>query len=403
VRRAVPVFVGGRESGGDNARVERTLHWWIVRAVVLVVVAVSTFTLPYGPTRNLVSEIVAIVVAVLALALCTASERSPAARARLAGVLPFAAAAMAVTSGLASLTSSGGPFILLATMATMWAGDEWSLAVAGTITGVAVAVVASVAGGFRVSAWDELGYPVVLCAGLLLGRLLRGYRTQVEQSAELLAKAEELRKEQGRVATLDERNRIAREIHDVLAHSLGALGVQIQAAQAVLTDQRDVERAVELLGQARRMASEGLQETRRALGALRNDTPPLPEGLADLSAAHERRYRAPVRLEVRGTPRLLSADAGLALTRTAQEALVNSAKHAPHQPVEVRLDFGDSRTALTVTNQLCECDHDGDHTLETADGGYGLTGMRERLRLLDGSLDAGPENGSWIVSADVPQ
>ena len=105
---------------------------------------------------------------------------------------------------------------------------------------------------------------------------------------------------------------------------------------------------------------------------------------------------------VTGAPRSLSADAGLALTRTAQESLVNTAKHAPHQPVQVRLDYDESRTALTVVSRLSSPDN-GHPALETVNGGYGLTGMRERLLLLNGSLQAGPCDGSWIVTAQVPQ
>ena len=121
---------------------------------------------------------------------------------------------------------------------------------------------------FGIPAWELLFYPLTLILGLLFGRLERSYRLQAEQSAALLANAEQLRQEQSRSATLDERNRIAREIHDLLAHSLGSLAVQIQAAQAVLTDQQDIDRAVELLGSARRTATEGLNETRRAVHAL---------------------------------------------------------------------------------------------------------------------------------------
>jgi signal transduction histidine kinase len=246
------------------------------------------------------------------------------------------------------------------------------------------------------------GYPLITVLGLLLGRLIRGYRVQAEQSAALMANSEHLHQEQRRAAALDERNRIAREIHDVLAHSLGSLGVQIQAAQAVLTDQRDVDKAVELLRQARRAATDGLNETRRALHALRVDTPPLAEALADLSANHGRHHGARVSFQVTGERRSLSADADLALTRTAQEALVNAAKHAGHQPVEVRLDYEESRTTLTVVNHRAD-DGAGSSTLETANGGYGLSGLRERLLLIDGSLHAGPGSGEWVVNAQVPQ
>ena len=385
----------------DTGLVLQKLNW-AAASVALAVVAVSTFTQPFGRTRNAASEITAFAVAVLTLALWAACDRSPAARARFARLLPFAWGAMAVTCGCAALTSSGGPFSLLATMATVGAANAFSLTVASSVTGAGVLAVVTVGLAFGVPAWKVSFYPLTLLLGMLLGRLERGYRLQAEQSAALLANAEQIRSEQNRSATLDERNRIAREIHDLLAHSLGALGVQIQAAQAVLTDQRDIDRAVDLLGHARRMATDGLNETRRALQALHTGTPPLPEALAGLSASHQRRYGAPVRFDVTGPPRSLSADAGLALTRAAQESLVNTAKYAPHQPVEIRLYYHEGRTALTVVSPLPD-PADGHPVLETVNGGYGLAGMRERLLLIDGSLDAGPDSGNWVVTAQVPQ
>jgi signal transduction histidine kinase len=206
------------------------------------------------------------------------------------------------------------------------------------------------------------------------------------------------------VAALDERARIAREIHDVLAHSLGALGLHIQAAQAVLTRQHDEVQAVELLGQARRLAADGLNETRRAVHALRGETRPLPDGLAELSADHQRRHGARVTFEVSGEPRPLPPDAALALTRTTQEALVNAAKHAPHQPVGIRLDYAGAHTSLAVTNHLGE-DALGGHGpgLATVNGGYGLAGMRERLLLVKGTLSAGQNGSDWVVMAKVPR
>ncbi len=377
---------------------------WAVRVVALVVVGMSALTAPFGPTHNLVAEAVAFGVATLTMALWALSERSSTMGPRLTGLLPYAATAMAATSGLAALTTNGGPFILLGAMATVWAGDTFTLGLAGAITAAGIVTVDSVGAGFRVPTWDLLGYPVILVAGLLIGRLLRDYRAQAEQSNELLAKADQLQAEQGRAAALDERTRIAREIHDVLAHSLGALGMQIQTAQVVLADQGDVSRALELLGRARHLVSEGLNETRRAINALRSDTSPLPEGLAQLSANHQQHYRVPVHFTLTGTPRLLSTDAGLALTRAAQEALVNTAKHAPREPVEVSLDFQESRTVLTVTNRLHHHARDlAPSALETVNGGYGLGGMRERLLLLDGTLSAGIEDGSWVVRAEMPQ
>ena len=255
-----------------------------------------------------------------------------------------------------------------------------------------------IAGG---SATGAFGLPLLLAVGLLAGFNRRSYRVQTEQNAALHEQAEQLRAEQRQVAVLDERTRIAREIHDVLAHSLGALGIQIQAARALLTDHQDVERATEVLSVAQRMASDGLTETRRAVHALRTDTVELDEELTRMTATHEQLHSAAVALAVEGAPRPLPADQTLALVRTAQESLTNAAKHAPHRPVSLTLTYGDDDVTLTIANPLGTAEADGFATL---DGGYGLTGMRERLLLLGGTLTAGPADGErWTVTARVPR
>jgi signal transduction histidine kinase len=391
-------------SDAGVVQVLRTPAWvgWVAPVLSLIVVAASTFPAPHGPTRNLVNEIVAFTVSVVTMGMWRASEHSPALRSRLAPVLPWSAGVMVVTSGWASLSNNGGPFSILSSAATVGAGAMFGFGVASAVTGAGVVAVMAAGLAYDVGTFGTFGYPLIMVLGLLFGRLVRGYRIQADQSATLMANLERLQAEQQRSAALDERNRIAREIHDVLAHSLGSLGVQIQAAQAVLTDQRDIDRAVELLKQARRAATDGLTETRRALHALRSDTPPLVDALADLSTNHRRHYGADVGFEASGDPRLLSFDAGLALTRTTQEALVNAAKHAPHQPIRVRLDYDEDATTLTVAN-LLSSDVNDRPTLETANGGYGLAGLRERLLLIDGTLSAGRLDGNWVVTARVPQ
>jgi signal transduction histidine kinase len=124
--------------------------------------------------------------------------------------------------------------------------------------------------------------------------------------------------------------------------------------------------------------------------------------IAELGARHRRQFGTQVSFEVTGEQRSLAADVDLALTRAAQEALVNAAKHAPHQPVQVRLNYDQERTTLTVVNELS---HDAARrpSLETVNGGYGLVGMRERLLLLDGSLGANLDHDTWVVTAQVPQ
>lgn len=374
-----------------------------VRAALLVIVAVITFKHPWPGGGHIAVLSAAVAAATAQLVLWAPADLRAQARLPYAFLLPYALAAVAVTCGMAAGTPTGGELMVQAVLAAVMAGSDTSLAAGLCVTGAGILGCELTWLWFGASVIATLEHPAILIVAWIVGRNLRDRQVQAEQSAALLAKADQLREEQAKVAALDERARIAREIHDVLAHSLGALGLHIQAAQAVLTKQHDEERALELLGQARRMATDGLNETRRAVHALRGETRLLPEGLAELSAEHRHRHGARVTFEVSGEPRPLPPDAGLALTRTAQEALVNSAKHAPHQPVDIRLDFSDAHTSLAVTNRLGEDTRaERGPELATVNGGYGLAGLRERLLLVGGTLSAGRNGSDWDVVARVP-
>jgi signal transduction histidine kinase len=379
-----------------------------VRAILLVIVGVLTFRQPWPGAGNISVVIQAFAAATVQLVLWAPADLSASVRLPYACLLPFALGVVVVTCSMAAATPTGGELEVQAFIAAMMAASDTSLT-AGLIVVGAGALACEVMGLLGATASATLEHPALLLVAWILGRNLRTHQMQAEQSAALLAKADQLREEQAKVAALDERARIAREIHDVLAHSLGALGLHIQAAQAVLTRQHDEAQAVELLGQARRLAADGLNETRRAVHALRGETRPLPDGLAELSADHQRRHGARVTFEVSGEPRPLPPDAGLALTRAAQEALVNAAKHAPHQPVGIRLDYAGAQTSLAVTNHLGEggCGEggcgEGGPGLATVNGGYGLAGMRERLLLVDGTLSADRDGSDWVVTAKVPR
>ncbi len=324
--------------------------------------------------------------------------------------MPIALAVMAAASGVAGVTAGGGQsLVAFAAVATVAAGAEIELpsALVVAAAGILPIWIAGIATGAGLG--TLLGYPLLIGACLSLGRNRRSYRVQAEQSAALLEQYERLRAEQRRADVLDERTRIAREIHDVLAHSLGALGIQIQAAKAVLTDHRDIDRAVEVLSTAQRMAADGLTETRRAVHALRVDSLPLGDELAAVVETHRQRYQVPVTFETSGAARPLPPDASLALLRTVQEALVNAAKHAPGEPIAVRLDYGQGDVRLSVVNHLNGARPPSSGAGDTngargpsSVGGYGLTGMRERLRLLNGTLLAGPRDAEWAVTAELP-
>jgi signal transduction histidine kinase len=308
----------------------------------------------------------------------------------------------AVTGAAAASGWDGGTALLIfAVVAAMQAGSDADLQPALAVTAAGILAV-EVSGLTFSTYWAALlGYPLVIASGLLIGRNRGAFRLQAEQLTALLAQRERLEAEQRRADLLDERTRIAREIHDVLAHSIGALGIQIQAARSVLTDYGDIDRAVELLTAAQRMAGEGLTETRRAVHALRSDTLPLAEELAKATSTYGERYHVSVSLDTEGAPRPVLAEATVALLRVAQEALVNAAKHGAGKPVTVRLDFDAAGVRLTVRNEV-DAVAPRAVELSTVNAGYGLTGMRERLRLLGGTLEAGRDGTGWVVTAQVP-
>ena len=344
--------------------------------------------------------------AVLGLAMLawTVLDASPAAAARYpAWALPVARGVIAFASGFAAGAGGGGSaMVVFAFVAAMAAAVNSDLAAAVAVTAAGILAIEVSGLAFGQSYGTLLGLPAIVLAGLVIGRNWGAYRVQAEQAAALLAQREQLQAEQRRADLLDERARIAREIHDVLAHSLGALGIQIQAARLVL--HKDADQASDLLAAAQLMAAEGLVETRRAVQALRTDTLPLDEELALITDTHAQRYHVPVSYDTGGVLAALAPDATLALLRIAQEALVNAAKHAAGQPVAVRLDYGDADVRLTVRNDLPPgADTRQPADVSTVNGGYGLTGMHERLRLLNGTLEAGRRDGQWIVTAELPR
>jgi signal transduction histidine kinase len=383
-----------------------TRLFWLIRFTGFTVVGILALINPPGPgpdqLRDRVIQIACFAVVGLALVAWLLVEEFP--RYHRRG-LPIALCVTAAASGVAAVTAGGGQgLVAFAAVAAVAAGAE--IDPPADIT-AGLAVVAAgilpiwIAGSIVGSDLGTLaGYPLLILACFSLGRNRRSYRVQAEQSAALLEQYERLRAEQRRADVLDERTRIAREIHDVLAHSLGALGIQIQAAKAMLTDHRDVDRAVEALSTAQRMAADGLTETRRAVHALRVDTLPLAAELDAVVNTHRQRYQVPVTFETSGAARALPPDASLALLRTTQEALVNAAKHAPGENIDVRLDYGERDVRLTVVNHL-NGTAPAVHGPSSA-GGYGLTGMRERLRLLNGTLAAGPRDQEWAVTAELP-
>jgi signal transduction histidine kinase len=220
------------------------------------------------------------------------------------------------------------------------------------------------------------------------------------QAELLLAQTQRSHEEQLRAARLEESTRIARDIHDVLAHSLAGLTIQLEATDALLAQGADVETIRARVQRAHELARDGLRETRRAVGALRGDAPPpVPEAMQQLVAA----YEGPVELACKGDLQRLSGPVGETLVRTVQEALTNVRKHAPGAPVDVSVNVAADQVTVVVSDRPTVGVIVGANSgLASSGGGYGLTGMRERAAQLGGTLEAGPDASGWRVTMSLP-
>ncbi len=256
-----------------------------------------------------------------------------------------------------------------------------------------------------------------------VGLFIRSARASQARARAAQARAEGLLAElrasqaaQAEAAALTERTRLAREIHDILAHSLSGLVLALDAAELLARrgsadpDAPGADTVAKMLGQvnrAQRIAREGLADTRRAISALRGDELPGPALLDRLVKNTSEATGIQAELAVAGDPRPLAPEVGLALYRTAQEALINTAKYAgrggraelslTYRPGDVELAIEDARAPDAAPPSAGGLTSGG-----LTFGGYGLTGMRERAELLGGTLTAGPTDQGFRVLLWLP-
>lgn len=273
-------------------------------------------------------------------------------------------------------------------------GESWPVVSAGVALGSAGIVLA--AGMVRGNLADSLLTLAVLASVVLLGYNRRGRIARLEQTELALARAQQANEEHAVAAALQERARIARELHDVLAHSLSGLALNLQGARLMLVRDGASGEAVAQVERAQRLAAEGLVEARKAVAALRDAPMPLERALSDLVAGYRLDTGAAAELVVDGDSAAPDAGTDATITRTVQEALSNSRKHAPGAPVVVTLTRREDRVEVDVR------DRQGRRPAEPSAGGFGLRGMRERAALLGGELDSGPVEDGWRVHLVVP-
>ncbi len=198
-------------------------------------------------------------------------------------------------------------------------------------------------------------------------------------------------------AAAEERARIAREVHDVIAHSLTVTMLHVASARLAVQD-RPAE-AIEALAEAERLGRRSLADVRRAVGALGDGDGSPPPSIVELPALVQE-YEAAgvdVALTVAGAGDRLSAAASMALFRIAEESLANAARHAPGAHVDVELRIEASHASLTISNGI------GRATPSVGERpGLGLTGMRQRAELIGAQLTAGRQGDGWRVFVDLP-
>lgn len=248
-------------------------------------------------------------------------------------------------------------------------------------------------------------------AGLTM--LTQQLREAYEQAEHRFEELERTRAAETKAAALAERQHLAREMHDVLAHSLAGLMLQLEAARLLATEHSGDPRLPETIETAHRLGRSGLEEARRAIEMLRGEDLPGPDRLAALAERCAEDLGIPCRFTVTGEPTGLDTQARLTLYRAAQEALTNIAKHAERpERVELILAYAEDGAALTVedygaprgeeTGPGERAAEDGTRQQDGEPSGYGLTGMRERAELLGGTLEAAPTRTGFLVRVKVP-
>jgi signal transduction histidine kinase len=215
----------------------------------------------------------------------------------------------------------------------------------------------------------------------------------------MIDQLEETRVAQAEAAALQERQRLAREMHDVLAHSLSGLVLNLEGARIMVERGATGPKLEDALTRAHSLAKTGLQEAQRAIGLLRDDALPGPEEIERLADDFQADTGVPCRFIMQGEQRELDSDLRLACYRVAQEALTNIRKHASPDRVEVCLTYEPHDVRLVVQDfQTTE------HSPPPGGGtGYGLNGMRERAELLGGTFCAAPTKDGFRVELSAPR
>lgn len=309
---------------------------------------------------------------------------------------------MGIAGGILTAVTPATGAAAFGSVAAMSAGANLTTEVSIAITAGSVASFLIAGLIVRLPSAALLGLSLAIAGFWSAGMTRRAYVLRASQAERLLTETQRAASAEAEAAALAERTRIARDIHDVLAHSLAAVSVNLEAASGLLSSvpapSAEVAKALECVDRAATLTRDGLADAKRAVHALRTAAPPLAERVAALVTDFGNTGDAMTTFAITGNPRPVTPDVGLTVYRTAQEALTNARKHARGQPVDVVMTFLAAQITLEVVSGLGE----PAGTLAGTGGGYGLTGLRERAAAVGGTLDAGPADGRWRVWLRIP-
>ena len=262
---------------------------------------------------------------------------------------------------------------------------------------------------------EPLYAAVTVFAAMWWGEAVRARRAYVAELRDRAERAERTREEEARRRVDEERMRIARELHDVVSHTIGVISVQAGVASHLL--ERRPDRAAESLAAIRQASDEALGELHAMLGVLRDGDgsggqaplSPAP-GLGELDALVAQAAGAGLEVQVslKGEPRRLPPAVDLACYRVVQESLTNVVRHARASRAEITVTHADGRVTVEVTDdgkgvESASGRRSADSDRQDRRSGQGILGMRERARALGGSLEAGPRpQGGFRVLATLP-
>lgn len=391
-------------AGCAGGRRARPLLWPVTGLALAVLAAVE------GGLNEALGEaaVVTAVPGVLAAAALVGAGRWP----LVAGAL---ATATLAGSALLGLPGAGGAqlvSVLLAVGAAAagaahWRRDAALLALVLLVGSAAFAVV----GGSRTGLWESFFTCAAAAVAWSVGRLVRRERVTAERLRRTAAELEASRAAAAQAAVVAERARMAREVHDSVAHSVSVMVLQMGGLRRLLPHE---PRAQEVLAGLEQLGREAVDEMRRVVGVLREAAPapgaagPPPAPVSALErlegvVAAVRAGGVAVRLSSGGRPRAVGEEVATTAVRVVQEALSNAVRHAPGAPVAVSVRWEEE---LVVAVEDAGAGHrvaDTPATTAPGTGGHGLRHMRERVGAVGGSLEVGPvPSGGWRVRAALP-